>query len=440
MNLFFKVGIALILGFLAGKLVGRLKLPNVTGYVIAGLCIGVSLQLIFADGFLNKDDLEALTFISELALCFIAFNIGSEFTVKSFKELGKNVFLMTTFEVLFAVVFVVTCVYFIPFKGVDFDEIAKKIMEDYGVTGLTGQNVKLAFALVISSLAAATAPAATILVMRQYKAYGPVTQTVLGITALDDIYGICIFGIFMTVAKMLTKTVSQTRHIALQITQPLLEIAGSVAIGFALGFALLFLAKRYDKINDDLLSISLASILLSYGICKICSKQAGMSFSPLLANITVGSTISNFKKNPHRLFDSLNNFVAPLYTLFFVLAGASLNLGYLGKVGAIGAIFIIARGVGKFIGSFVGGKIAKAPDAVTKWTGFALLPQGGVTIGLLVIIHEELPFFHEGMITIAMVSVLIYEIFGPVFSAMTIKKSGEVNGMETYLQKTIGVD
>lgn len=394
MSILLKIGIALAIGVIGGKLAKLVKLPSVSGYLVAGLFVGPAF---FGNkAILSTDELNTLKFISEIALAFIAFSIGSEFVLSDMKKYGKNVFIITLAEALGAVT-LVFCIMFFLFKQ------------------------PFAFSIVIASMSAATAPAATLLVMRQYRAYGPMTKTLLSVVALDDVVGIVIFGIAMSLANISISGESIT--VLKIISGPVIEILGSLLIGFVIGFVL-SLVVRKEKDNDDLQSISIVAILIGIGVSAL------LNLSPLLTNIAIGMTLVNTMKRSEKVFKSVNNFVAPFYVLFFTFAGAGLELHILLSVGIIGICYIFARGFGKFFGAFVGGKIVKAQKEVTNYLGFGLLPQGGVSIGLSILVAAQLPQYAAEINTIIMFSVLVYETTGPIFSKLAISLSKEINGLD----------
>lgn len=396
MDIFIKIGLALAIGLIGGKLAKLVKLPSVSGYLIAGLFVGPTLFGNYA--ILSFDELKNLTFISELALAFIAFSIGSEFVVKDLAKYGKKVFIITIAEVLGAIILVFCLMYFVVGKP-------------------------FAFSIVIAAMSAATAPAATLLVIRQYKAYGPVTKTLLSVVALDDVVGIIAFGVALSLAKMSIGDEAIT--FSKIILGPIIEIFGSLLLGFILGFILTFVAKKQREHNKDNLQIfSIIAILLGIGFSNL------LNLSPLLTNIAIGMTLVNLMKKSIYVFNSVNDFVAPFYVLFFTFAGASLDLKVLLSVGIIGIAYIFARGFGKYLGAFLGGKLAKAEKEVTKFLGLGLLPQGGISIGLSVIVASQLPEYAAIINTIIMFSVLVYETTGPIFSKLAISLSGEINGLE----------
>jgi Kef-type K+ transport system membrane component KefB len=402
LDILLKIGIALVIGIIGGKLAKLVKLPSVSGYLVAGLFVGPS---IFGDGALfSSGELSSLSFISELALAFIAFSIGSEFVLSDMKKYGKKVFIITIAEVLGAVILVFSLMFFV-------------FQKDF------------AFSMVIASMSAATAPAATLMVMRQYRAYGPMTKTLLSVVALDDVVGIIVFGVSLSLAKMYVS--GEAISITSIIIGPLKEILGSIVLGFILGLILTIVAKKQKEHDrDDLQVISIIAILLGVGIAN------WLGLSPLLTNIAIGMTLVNLMKKSVKVFDSVNSFVAPFYVLFFTFAGASLDLQVLLSVGILGVAYIFARGFGKYIGALIGGKLSKADRATNYFLGLGLLPQGGISIGLSVIVASQLPQYAVFINTIIMFSVLVYETTGPIFSKLSISLAGEINGLdkvdETY--------
>lgn len=425
MELIFKVAVVLIVGFIGGRLARKLKLPDVSGYLIMGLFLGPSLAIIFKryEGFITAKDQNTLKFISEMALAFIAFSIGSEFNFGQVRKMGRQINIITIFEVIFAILGVFLILFFIPKPA--------PIMPD-GYNPFSKGNV--AFGLVLGSMSAATAPAATLMVIRQYRAYGPVTKALLPVTALDDIYGIVAFGFAFSVAQILVST--SEIPVALMIAKPFIEVLGSVFIGLVLGFILSKLANIMDKSRDDLQILSITSILLAIGIIYLLNRwlqQYAISLSSLLACITLGTMVANLVKKPNKTFSSVNDFTTPFYVIFFTLAGASLDLRILGQsalIAILAVAYVLARGFGKYLGARTGAVVAKAEPTVQKYLGLALLPQGGVSLGLLVMVAAQMSDFYPLISTIIMLSILVYETTGPIFAKIAISKAGEINGLD----------
>lgn len=391
MDILLKLGIVLVVGLVGGKVARIFKLPNVSGYLVAGLFLGPSFFK-----YISAADVDSLAVISEVALAVIAFSIGSEFVLKDMLKLGKSIVIITIFEVIGAIGVVFALMFFV-FKQ------------------------PFAFSIVIASMSAATAPAATLMVIRQYRTDGPLTRTILPVVALDDVLGIMAFGIAMSLARLSVGTdISLWR----MLTQPIIEIVGSLGLGVVLGLILAFVANKAGD-RDELQGTSLAAIAIATGLSSV------LGFSPLLTNIVMGTVVVNVMRHSPRVFGSVNDFVAPVYILFFTLAGASLDLRILMSVGIMGLGYILARAGGKILGAYLGARQVEAEDSVRKYLGLALLPQGGISIGLSVLVRQFLPQYAVPITTIIMFSVLVYEVSGPIFAKIAISLAGEIGGMDT---------
>lgn len=398
MDILFKLAIVMVVGWLGGKVAKALKLPNVSGYLVAGLFLGPSFFKL-----VSAQDMDSFTIISEVALAVVAFSIGSEFVMKEMLKLGKSIVIITLAEVVGAVVVVFTVMFFL-------------FRQDF------------VFSLIIASMSAATAPAATLMVMRQYRSDGPVTRTVLPVVALDDVFGIMAFGIAMSIARVY---VGGTDYSFLNmILQPFIEIFGSFVVGGVMGLILVFIAKKASD-TDEILIVTIAMIFAATGFSNM------LGLSPLLTNIVMGTVLVNLMHNANRVFFSLNHFTPPVYLLFFTLAGASLDLSILFSVGLLGIAYIIARAAGKMLGARLGAKAVNAEPTVQKYLGLALLPQGGISIGLSVLVRQHLPDYSAAIITIIMFSVLVYEVSGPIFAKIAIDKAGEIGGMDRKYQGSV---
>ncbi|HBN96610.1 MAG TPA: cation:proton antiporter, partial [Firmicutes bacterium] len=287
MDMLLKLAIVVLVGCLAGRLAKTLKLSNVFGFVIAGIILGPSCLKL-----LSSQDLSSLGIIAEIAVAIVAFKIGSEFVVRDMKKLGKS-FVVITFSEVFGTILVVFATMYFLFK------------QDF------------AFSLVMASIAAATAPAATIMVMRQYRADGPVTRTLLPVIALDGVLGVLLFGIAISI----TRVVALGAEVSVWQTvgRPVIEIFGSLALGALFGLALTFFGQKAGD-SDELLVTTIAMILASTAVAKV------LTLSPLLTNIMMGAVLVNLTQNSNRIFFSLNHFTPPIYLLFFTLAGARFDL------------------------------------------------------------------------------------------------------------------
>ncbi len=389
MDVLFKLGIVIFVGLLGGRIANFLKLPNVSGYIVAGLLIGPSFLNLIKSGEASQFDL-----INEVALAAIAFSIGSEFLLKDLKKTGMDVMIITFAEVIgaYVLVFLTT---FVVFKQ------------------------SLGFSLVIASMSAATAPAGILMVIRELKANGPLVRTILPVVAIDDAIGIMVFGISLSIAKITTGVGSHS--IFKIIATPLIEIGGSLLLGAILGFLLSYIAPK-SKNRDEQLSITLGFIILANGMANF------FNVSALLTCMMMGAMLMNLMRSSHRVFNLVNEFTPTIYLLFFTIAGASLDLSILATVGALGVGYIAARAGGKILGATIGAKIVKADEKIVKNLGISLLTQGGISIGLSIIVARELPQFSDSIITVILFSVLVFEIMGPILAKIGITKAGEVNG------------
>lgn len=385
----FYIAVILFAGMIMAKVVSKFKLPNVTGYLIAGLIIGPSIL-----GIIPKESADKLSIVSEAALSFIAYSIGSEFNIQNLKKIGKGIITITVFEALGAIVLVDLSMIFI-FKQ------------------------PVPFSIELGAIAAATAPAATMMVVRQYKAKGPVVNTLLPVVAIDDAVGIIAFGISTTVAKAILDNSSNV-SVSKIILIPLLEIVLALLIGFLMGILLVYISKK-AKGEDQLLSMVIAVLFATAGIA------IRFDLSSLLACMMVGATLTNLDPNNKRAFSTVEKFTPPVLISFFTIAGVQLNLSILKEVGILGVGYVIIRVIGKLVGSYVGAKISNAPETVQKYLGFTLIPQAGVAIGLSLIAQSIMPpEYGEAIRTIVLSATVIYELVGPVATKTALMKAGEI--------------
>ncbi len=385
-ELYFYLALSLFLALIAGKIVKQVKLPNVTGYLIMGLIAGP-----YCLNIVPADMVSKLSIIPEIALGFIAFSIGSEFKLSYLKKVGKAPIIIAILEAVGAVVFV-----------------------DLALI-LTGNDI--AFSLVLGAIAAATAPAATLMVVKQYKAKGPVTETLLPVVALDDAAALMCFGLSVAVAKSINST--EEVSVISTILNPVIEIVGALLIGAIFGVIFRFLVKFYTG-RGNRLAITYAMIFLCIGVCDY------IGWSALLACMAMSAILVNTSNASDIVFEQVDRMTPPIFMLFFFLSGADLNLRMLSKVGVIGIIYIIFRVVGKVVGAALGGKISNAKPIVQKYLGFTLIPQAGVAIGLAATSMTVVPEYGETIRTIILCGTVIYELIGPVTTKIALKKAGEI--------------
>jgi len=380
------LAIAIFAGLFSGKLMKKFKLPNVTGYIIFGLIIGP-----YVLGILPEDVVSKMTIISDVALGFIAFSIGSEFKLSYLKKIGKSPVVIAFCE-----------------------GFGATLLVDLALV-LAGCDIK--FSLVLGAIASATAPAATIMVVKQYKAKGPVTDTLLPVVAIDDAVALIAFGISFAVAKIIGSTGNV--DILSVIISPVIEIIGGLLFGAVLGFILSALIKWFTG-RGNRLSVAIAMVCLCVGISVICG------FSSLLACMAMGAIFINTSKRYNELFQLTDRFTPPLFLLFFVVSGAELNVGILPSVGVIGIVYIIVRVLGKMGGASLGAIIGKASPEVKKYLGPTLIPQAGVAIGLSMAAVTVVPEFGANIRVIILCATIIYELVGPVITKITLIKAGEI--------------
>lgn len=384
-NTLLSLAVMIFSGMLCGRLVKHIKLPNVTGYLIAGLLIGPSVLNI-----IPKDAIEGFTIISNAALGFIAFSIGNEFKISYFKRVGATPIIIAALESLFAVIFV--------------------------VIGLLLAGQSLSFSLVLGAIAAATAPAATIMVIKQYRAKGPMAETLLSVVAIDDATALMYFGICVAVANAL-----EGGHVSLAqtILSPLFEIGGALVVGFLMGL-IFTLPLRFFKKDGNRLSLIIAFVFLGVGLADLCG------FSSLLLCMAMGAALANFSRETPKVMNIADGFTPPLFLLFFVASGAELQLSILPSIGVAGIIYVVLRVAGKMAGTSLAAILCKAAPAIRKYLGMALVPQAGVAIGLSLIATTAVPEYGATIRAIILCATLIYELIGPAVAKLSLTKAGEI--------------
>ncbi|MFX0197433.1 MAG: cation:proton antiporter, partial [Candidatus Hodarchaeota archaeon] len=392
-NVLVDLGIIVALAYLVSKLFQRVGVPQVIGFMLVGIVLGRSGLHFITNGML----LSLQPFV-DLALGFIGFNIGREMELSLLRRGSKAIMIILMFETLlaFTLVFLGFYVYF-------------------------GDHI---IALLFGALAAATAPAATVDVIWEYRARGVLTQTLLFILALDDIIGVIMTRLVIayTEAILTAGAVSFSRIGLLALG----EIGGSLALGVVLGW-LVSNIVRFKHKKGGIIVLATASVLLSTGLAEM------WDLSPILANITFGAALANFSEEASHSFEEIEETATPIYILFFVLIGASLDLSIIGVVLGISIMYVILRSVGKFGGVFIGGRMAKAAPVVQKNLGLCLWSQAGVTLGLAMVIYSEFPVLGAAgqeladlIISVIAVSTLIVQILGPSGVKLAIKRAGEI--------------
>lgn len=396
----FYMSILLLTGLLFGKLAKFFNLPNVTGYLLGGLFIG---PLISLTGFhlIPETAYEELHSVSQIALGFIAFSIGTEFQLSYFKRVGKLPIVIAALESFFAIIIV------------------------FSVLMLFGFDLK--FSLVLSAIAAATAPAATIMVIKQYKAKGEVTENLLSVVAIDDATAIIFFGLFVAIAK----TIGSTSDVSLtwMITKPFVEIVASLAVGSIAGLIVSY-GVRWFTGRGNRISLVLAMIFMVASFSEIVKTfDPEFELSALLACMMMGAIFTNLTSESKldTVMYLVERITPPIFIMFFVLSGAELQFEVLLTVGGIGVIYILGRVAGKLFGAYLGASIAKGSSSVKKYLGFGLIPQAGVAIGLSLVAASIVPEYAKEISAVILSATFVYELVGPLITKMALTKAGEIS-------------
>ena len=406
-SIFMSLSIALLSGLLLSRLVKKVKLPAVTAYLIAGVLIGP-----FVLGALNipgigitAEQIEGFGLISDLALGFIAFAMGNEFRLAQLKKIGKQATVIGIFQALFTTVVV--------------DVVL------IGLHFLMPDKLSLSAAIVLASVATATAPAATLMVVKQYKAKGPVTDVLLPVVALDDAVGLVIFAISFGVAKSIS---IGTVDVLSVILEPLLEVVRSLGLGFVMGL-LFTICEKYFHSRSKRMAVSVTFVMMTVAISCLKFDVGGIhiAFSSLLACMMLGTVFCNMCEVSEELMDRADRWTTPILILFFVISGAELELSVFADwaVVVVGVVYIISRSIGKCFGANISAKMTHSDPNIVKYLGITLLPQAGVALGMAIKAIELGP---DGAIVrnITLFAVLIYEIVGPFLTKVALTKAGDI--------------
>ncbi len=428
------ISIALIAGLASNRLIRLLKLPNVTGYLIVGILLGPYLFSLFnknLTGVLSKEMVESFGIIVDIALGFIAFSIGSEFKLSSIKKVGKGIITITLLQAFAALVFV---------------DLALVIFCAC-TNNLTSQ---LPLILTLGAVATATAPAATLMVIKQYKAKGPVTDTLLPVVAFDDAVGLILFSISFSIAQVFAKQQAGIGGGTISVMDilvfPLLEIILSLLIGAIIGIVLTYAMKAFKSRANRLICM-LAAVFLAVALCELFGTWFGMELSSLLTCMMIGAIFCNLRKDAIVILDGIERWTPALFMLFFILSGAELDFSIISiPVIAICAVYLIARSLGKYFGARFGCALEHKDKNITKYLGLTLLPQAGVAIGMArsasstfkaiadSALKEDILFTGTnylyglaGTITaVVLCATLVYELVGPVVTKIALTKAGEI--------------
>ena len=411
MSTLLSVSIALLGGLLMTRAFKPLKLPSVTAYLVAGVLIGpyVMGRLgIDGLGFNTHDAVSKLSLISEVALGFIAFSIGSEFGLDDLKKTGKQTVIIGVFQALAATILVDAAL--------------------LAVHLLMPDKLSVSQLITLGAIATATAPAATLMVVRQYKAKGPLTDLLLPIVALDDAVGLIVFAVSFGIAK--TLVVGEMDLVSV-IVNPLVEIVCSLGLGAIMGWILTQLEKLFNS-NTNRLNMTITFVFLTVALSMMDFHIGAVhiSFSSLLVCMMLGTIFCNICPLSHDLMEKADRWTSPLFALFFVISGAELELGVFTDwaVVVIGIVYIVFRSLGKYTGAYVSAKATKCESSICKYLGITLLPQAGVALGMCT---TAMQLGAEGNLirNITLFAVLIYELFGPLFTRQALMAAGDIKPM-----------
>ena len=437
MNYVLLLGILLVLGLIATRVTRLIKLPNVTGYLVVGLLLAIVFILMDTFGYKNPNYDESLKdtltntnkFVSAIALGFIALSIGEEFKLSKIKQYGSKMAIITLFQALLAailvdIVLIIVCLIL---------------------------HVNLAIAICLGAIATATAPAATLMVIHQYKARGALVDILLPVVAFDDAIGLIVFAISASIGKVIVS--GETISVVTIVLIPLLEIIGSLAVGFVLGFLMHMLMKFFRSRSNHIIVI-IAFTLLGVGVINALNtikiNGENLEFSNLLTCMMIGAVYVNFGNSTtaptiSRDIDLMERWTGFLFTLFFVLSGASLavsatsilessNVATLVAALVIFVAYIITRSVGKYFGAFIGSAITRQEPVIKKYLGLTLLPQAGVAIGMANQISGMEAFKVDNIgniiVTVVLCATLVYELVGPLITKWSLSKAHEIPSEE----------
>ena len=404
MNLILASGILAIAGFFGGLAARKIKFPRISGYIIVGILLSPSLLNIIPSDLIRGD----LSVITDITLGAVAYLIGGSLNMERLKKLGKTIISITCCEAIAAWVFVTLLI----------ASLGHFIIR-FGIPNPNYYQTYLPMAIIIGAISCATAPAATIAIIHEYRAKGPLTTTLLGVVALDDAFAIISYAIAISAAEMLIISVEAISLHRMFIV-PLLDIAGSLLLGTGFGVALIYMS-RFARTRKTLLVTVLGTIMLCIGAAKI------LDMSALLANMAMGFIIVNKMRRSEEMFGVISDIEDVLFAMFFTLAGAHFNLGIVKAAGILALLIIIGRFGGKFIGARIGAFISQAPTVVKKYLGFGLLPKAGVTVGLILLARQNSAFSAIGTIMVSgvLASVIINELIAPPFTKYALFKAGE---------------
>ena len=402
------LSIALFAGLMLSRLAKLMQLPAVTAYLVAGILIGPYLLGnlgIKGLGFTSMSEIHTYSLLSDVALGFIAFSIGNEFRLSTLKKTGKQATVIGIFQAVFTTLLVDACL--------------------IGLHFLIPDKFPLPAAIMLGAIASATAPAATLMVVKQYKAKGPLTDILLPIVALDDAVGLVLFAVSFGIAKSI---IQGSVDFISMIIEPIFEVIFSLLLGFIMGALFSFFEKFFHS-RSKRLAMSVTFVLLTVALSMLEFEFFGVhvAFSSLLVCMMLGTVFCNICDFSEELMDRIDRWTAPLFILFFVISGAELELSIFKDyiIVLIGIAYIVCRSLGKYYGARISSQAVKCEPTIQKYLGITLLPQAGVALGMAI---KSQALGEVGIIiaNITLFGVLIYELFGPLFTKISLTKAGEI--------------
>ena len=406
-SILLSLSIALLAGLILSRLVKKIQLPAVTAYLVAGVLIGpFALGAIGINGIgITAHQIEGFGIISDLALGFIAFAMGNEFRLYQLKRIGKQATIIGIFQAIFTTIIV---------------DVAL-----IGLHFLMPETLPLSAAIVLGAVATATAPAATLMVVKQYKAKGPVTDVLLPVVAIDDAVGLVVFAISFGVAKSLSIGAVDIPSV---VVEPLVEVVLSLILGFVMGLAFTF-CERFFHSRSKRMAVSVTFVMMTVALSSLKFNVLGIhvGFSSLLACMMLGTVFCNFCDVSEELMDRADRWTAPILILFFVISGAELELSVFksGAVVLVGVLYIVFRSLGKYFGAGISARATKCDSNIIKYLGITLLPQAGVALGMAL---KAIELGADGAIVrnITLFAVLVYEIVGPFLTKLALTAAGDI--------------
>ena len=409
MKILLALSLSLLIGLLMSRITKKLDLPAVTAYLVAGILVGpycLGALGFEGVGFISIDDVGSYSIVCDVALGFIAFAIGNEFRLNHLKTIGRQATIVGIFQAVITTLIV-----------------------DAALIGLHfafPQIITIETAIILGAVAAATAPAATLMVVKQYKAKGPVTDILLPVVALDDAVGLVIFAISFGIARAMN---TGSVNVISIIIEPLIEIVASLLLGALMGI-LFHIVERFFHSNSKRMAVSVAFVMATVAISGISFSVGSLhiAFSPLLACMMLGTVFCNICDFSEDLMNRADKWTAPLLVLFFVISGAELDLSVFANAifVLIGVIYIAFRSVGKYFGAGISARMTNCDENTSKYLGITLLPQAGVALGMASQALALGAATGKVVQSITLFAVLIYEIFGPYLTKVALTKAGDI--------------